>query len=180
MILEGTFDIFQWGWYVEPDPDSMLSYMTCGQRGNWSDSWYCNKEYDALYEQQHAELDEAKRQDLVKQMQQILYEDSPYLVTAYSSIGEAVRSDRFACFQPADPGGVWLVQYGAHNYLTVRPAADAGAVTTSARPSRRPTPHPESGMDTAVMVGVAGVAVALVAVGGVVMMRRRSTAGDRE
>jgi hypothetical protein len=30
------------------------------------------------------------------------------------------------------------------------------------------------------MVGVAGVAVALVAVGGVVMMRRRSTAGDRE
>ena len=37
------------------------SYMTCGQLGNWSDSWYCNKEYDALYEQQHAELDEATR-----------------------------------------------------------------------------------------------------------------------
>jgi peptide/nickel transport system substrate-binding protein len=181
VILEGTFDIFQWGWYVEPDPDSMLSYMTCGQRGNWSDSWYCNKEYDALYEQQHAELDDAKRQELVKQMQQILFEDSPYLVTAYSSIGEAVRSDRFACFQPQpDPGGIWLVQYGAHNYLTVRPAADAGSCDDVGTAIKASDAAPESGMDTAVMVGVAGVAVALVAVGGVVMMRRRSTAGDRE
>ena len=25
---EGTFDAFEWGWYVEPDPSSMLSYMT--------------------------------------------------------------------------------------------------------------------------------------------------------
>ena len=32
VILEGDFDAFQWGWYVEPDPTSMLSYMTCAQR----------------------------------------------------------------------------------------------------------------------------------------------------
>ena len=49
IILDGEFDIFHWGWYVEPDPDSMLSYFTCDQRGNWSDSWYCNEEYDKLY-----------------------------------------------------------------------------------------------------------------------------------
>ena len=52
VILDGDFDAFQWGWYVEPDPTSMLSYMTCGQRGNWSDSWYCNDAYDALFTQQ--------------------------------------------------------------------------------------------------------------------------------
>ena len=74
VILDGNFDAFEWGWYVEPDPDSMLGYMTCGQRGNWSDSWYCNEEYDALY-------DAAARRDgrrgarprSVKQMQEILY-----------------------------------------------------------------------------------------------------------
>ena len=49
VILDGNYDMFEWGWYVEPDPDSMLSYFTCDQRGNWSDSWYCNQEYDALY-----------------------------------------------------------------------------------------------------------------------------------
>ena len=110
VILDGNFDTFEWGWYVEPDPDSMLSYLTCGQLGNWSDSWYCNDEYDALYEQQHVEMDDAARQEMVKQMQEILYRDAPYLVTAYSSIGEAFRSDRFACFQPQpDPGGIWLI-----------------------------------------------------------------------
>ena len=127
VILEGNFDTFEWGWYVEPDPDSMLSYLTCGQLGNWSDSWYCNEEYDALYEQQHVEMDDAARQEIVRQMQEILYRDAPYLVTAYSSIGEAFRSDRWACFQPQpDPGGIWLIQYGVQNYLNVRPAADAG------------------------------------------------------
>ena len=40
-------------------------------------------------------------QDQVKQMQEILYRDAPYLVTAYSSIGEAFRSDRFALLPAA-------------------------------------------------------------------------------
>ena len=61
VILEGNFDAFEWGWYVEPDPDGMLSYFTCDQRGGLSDSWYCNKKYDELYEQQHVEIDHAKR-----------------------------------------------------------------------------------------------------------------------
>ena len=66
VILEGTFDAFEWGWYVDPDPTSMLSYMTCDQRGNWSDSWYCNEEYDALYEQQQVETDPEARAEMVQ------------------------------------------------------------------------------------------------------------------
>ena len=77
------------------------SYMTCDQLGGWSDSWYCNEEYDALYEQQQTEIDREARAEMVKQMQQMLYEDSPYLVTAYDAIGEAFRSDRFACLRAA-------------------------------------------------------------------------------
>src|SRR5215207_6523076 len=80
VILEGTFDTFEWGWYVEPDPDSILSYLTCDQLGNWSDSWYCNQEYDDLYLQQHIEMDDAARAEIVKQMQDLLYRDAPYLV----------------------------------------------------------------------------------------------------
>ena len=68
-------------------------------------------------------------------MQQILYRDSPYLVTAYPTTGEAVRSDRFACFQPQpDPGGVWLIQYGVHNYIHMRPA-DRGGQLRRRRPA---------------------------------------------
>ena len=122
VIIDGEYDVFEWGWYVEPDPDSMLSYLICDQRGGWNDSWCCNEEYDALYEQQNGENDDAARQDLVKQMQEIFYYDAPYLVTAYTSVAEAYRSDRCACFQPQpDPGGILLIQYGIRNYLEVRP-----------------------------------------------------------
>ena len=60
-------------------------------------------------------------------MQELLYYDAPYLVTAYTSVAEAFRSDRWACFQPQpDPGGILLIQYGIHNYLSIRPADEAG------------------------------------------------------
>ncbi len=192
VILEGTFDTFEWGWYVEPDPDSILSYLTCGQLGNWSDSWYCNEEYDALYEQQHVEMDDDARAEIVKQMQEILYRDAPYLVTAYSSIGEAFRSDKFACFQPQpDPGGILIVQYGVHNYLSVRPAAEAGdcdgvetalgaATGDGGAGGSSGGGDDDGGLGTGAMVGV-GVAAGLAVVAGAfVLMRRRATVDDRE
>ena len=125
--LEGNYDVFEWGWYVEPDPDGILADFTCAQRGGLSDSWYCDEEYDAMYAAQNTELDKDKRVEIVQQMQEQLYRDAPYIVTAYTAVGEAVRNDRFACFQPQpDPGGVWLVQYGGRNYSLLRPADEAG------------------------------------------------------
>ena len=105
VILEGNFDAFHWGWYVEPDPDSILSVFLCDARGGSSDSWYCNEEFDELYASQNAEVDDEKRIETIKQMQEIIFRDSPYLVTAYTTTARRVRTDRFACFQPQpDPG----------------------------------------------------------------------------
>lgn len=108
----------------------MLSYFTCGQRGNWSDSWYCNSTYDRLYKLQNRATDQALRERTVKRMQQLLYVDAPYLVTVYNKIGEAYRSDRWTGFvsQP-DPGGVLLFQYGHANYLNVRPVTAGDEAT---------------------------------------------------
>jgi peptide/nickel transport system substrate-binding protein len=183
VILSGDFDAFQWDWYVEPDPDSILSDMTCDQRGGSSDSWYCNKSYDAMYTQQNGEMDQAKRVALVKRMQRKLYQDSPYLVTAYTTTGEAVRTDRVACFQPQpDPGGVWLIQYGARNYSLMRPAAKAGncdgiasAVGASAAGAAS-----SGGAGTGLVVGGGVLLVVLVAGGAFLALRRRTTAGERE
>jgi peptide/nickel transport system substrate-binding protein len=193
VILQGDFDTFEWGWYVEPDPDSMLSYLTCDQRGDWSDSWYCNPQYDALYDKQHTEMDQTAREDEVKQMQQILYQDAPYLVTVYSSIGEAFRSDRFACFEPQpDPGGVWIIQYGVQNYLNVRPAADAGncdgipdavgAVTGggAGESNGGGSGSQSSGTSSGAMIGIGAVAALALVGGGFWLMRRRATADERE
>jgi peptide/nickel transport system substrate-binding protein len=128
VILDGDYDIFQWGWYVEPDPDSILSYFTCGQRGAWSDSWYCDKRYDRLYNEQHSETDDAQRVAEVKKMEKQIYYDAPYLVTVYNKIGEAYRSDRFTGFVPQpDPGGVLLFQYGVYNYIHIKPVESTTA-----------------------------------------------------
>ena len=181
VILEGTFDMFQWGWYVEPDPNSMLDYMTCAQRGNWSDSWYCSDTYDKLYEEQRVTIDRTKRIELVKQMQEQLYLDAPYLVTAYSSIGEAWRSDRFACMRPQpDPGGIMLVQYGVYNYLNMRPVSEADQCAGEKGVSQATKAAADNGIGSGVLIGGGVVLLVLLGAGGFVMMRRRGTTGDRE
>jgi peptide/nickel transport system substrate-binding protein len=187
VILKGNFDAFQWGWYVEPDPDSMLSYMTTDQLGNWSDSWFSDKKYDALYTKQHTQTDHAARVAEVKKMQQIVFDQSPYLVTAYSSIGEAVRSDRFACLVPQpNPGGIWLEQYGVYNYIHMQPAADAGNCdsATAGGSLTGAVSATKGGSSSSIgapfMIGGGVVLVVLLVGLGVVTMRRRATAGDRE
>lgn len=184
VILRGEYDAFQWDWYVEPDPDGILADFTCAQRGGLSDSWYCNKSYDAMYRAQNAEMDHAKRVQIVKQMQQKLYQDSPYIVTAETTTGQAVRSDRFACFQPQpDPGGVWLVQYGSRNYTLLRPANQAGNCdgvksALGANLSQAGVGG-GGGSNTAALVG-GGALVLILLVGGGVLFTRRRTAVERE
>ncbi len=184
-ILDGDYDMFQWGWYMDPDPDSILDVFTCAQRGGWSDSWYCNPKYDALMKQQKSEVDDAKRLDEIKQMQQILFEDSPYLVLAYTTDGQAYRSDRFACFVPQPkPDGNLLVQYGGYNYHMLRPVKDAGNCDGVARAvganSSSSTASSEDGGSNALLIGGVAVLVLVLAGGGVMAFRRRSTASERE
>ncbi len=180
IILAGTFDAFEWGWYVDADPTSMLSYMTCDQRESWSDSWYCNEEYDALFEQQGSELDEAARTEQIHRMQEILFRDAPYLLTAYNTTGQAVRSDRFACFQnQPSPHGLWLFQQGTHSYLSVRPADEAGDCD-GLDGTEAGDPAADNGAGTGFLIAAGVVGVVVVLGAGVLLVRRRATAGDRE
>ncbi len=167
IILEGEFDVFQWGWYVDPDPDGMLSYMTCDQRGGWSDSWYCDKQYDQWYDEQHASADPEERADTIAAMQEKLFMDAPYLVTVYSATGEAYRSDRFEGFsaQPS-PDGVYLVQFGAYNYQHISPVSEDVANAAAA--------EEESDRDTFLWVLIGGLVLAALIVGGILFARSRS------
>jgi peptide/nickel transport system substrate-binding protein len=188
VIIDGDYDAFEWGWYVEPDPGSMLAYLTCDQRGVWNDTWWCSEEYDSLYEQQNGEMDDAARQDLVKQMQEIFYYDAPYLVTAYTSVAEAFRNDKWACLQPQpDPGGILLIQYGIHNYLSVRPTDEAGdcdgvesALGAGGTSGSGGGADADEESSSGALIG-GGIAAAVVVIGGGIwVMRRRSSTADRE
>jgi peptide/nickel transport system substrate-binding protein len=177
IIAHGNYEMFTWGWGVEPDPGFQLSTFTCDQRDSgtakdpvagWSDSFYCNPAYDALYQQQSNQLDPAKRAELVKQMQQMIYDDAPYIVTYYVDSLEAYRSDKWTGVQrqPTDGGNVFF-QYGTYSYRNldlVSAQEDSGG----------------GGLATGVIVGIGVAAAALVAGGVVAFARRRSTADERE
>ncbi|WP_367128175.1 ABC transporter substrate-binding protein [Saccharothrix sp. HUAS TT1] len=169
----GTFDLQFSGWGTNPDPDFILSLHTCGQRpnadgkGGTTDTFFCDAEYDALYAQQRAEFDPAKRRELVERMQQRFYDQVPALVLGYDNALEAYRSDKFASFpvQP-DPGGVIMAQNGMWGYYGATPAAAAGE---------------PSGSDTGLVLGVVGGALVVLVGGAWLVARRRGPrAEDRE
>jgi peptide/nickel transport system substrate-binding protein len=202
IIGRGEFDMFEWGWVVEPDPDYQLSTFTCAKRSyedggeiyaDLSDSFFCDEEYDRLYAAQSEETDQAARAEIVKQMQQILYDAVPYVVTYYYDNLEAYRSDRFTGFvgQPEGSGSL-LFQYGVYSYANVAPvSADSGGDTT-ASPSPGASESADAsgasaaesssgGSNTGLIIGL--VIAALVIVGlvvALVRMRSKSQEGDRE
>ncbi|MEU4744346.1 ABC transporter substrate-binding protein, partial [Actinosynnema sp. NPDC023658] len=146
---------------------------TCGQRpnadgkGGTTDTFFCDAEYDALYAQQRAEFDPAKRRELVKKMQQRFYDQVPAVVLGYDNALEAYRSDKFASFpvQP-DPDGVIMAQNGMWGYYGATPASAAGQST---------------GSNTGLVVGlVGGAIVVLLGIAWLVGRRRGSRAEDRE
>ncbi|HEV3397716.1 MAG TPA: ABC transporter substrate-binding protein, partial [Actinomycetes bacterium] len=177
IIGQGEFDMFEWGWVVEPDPDYQLSTFTCGARrykqggdilANLSDSFYCNPEYDKLYQQQKVTIDPAKRAEIVKQMQKMLYDDAPYVVTFYYDELQAYRSDRFTGFQAQpDPGGVVLFGYGTYSYRNITTPQAAAAAAD------------DGGSGVPVVPIAIGVAV-LGGAGVLLALRRRSTQDERE
>jgi peptide/nickel transport system substrate-binding protein len=152
------YDMYIWGWGVEPDPNFQLSTYTTSQCGVWSDTCYSNLDYNELFqEQQRAETLE-ERQQVVDEMQQILYEDRPEIVLWYENYLQAYRSDRWTGFveQPEGQGAI-LFQYGHYSTLSVRPVSQAAG---------------DEGGGVPMIVWVAVAAVVLI-IGGFVVVRRR-------
>jgi len=194
---EGNYDLYEWGWGVEPDPNYMLSAMTCANRSykdgdaiysTLSDSFYCNPAYDELWLEQSAETDPERRAQIVQQMQQILIDDMPYLVLFYPNQLTAYRSDRFGGFvpQPADNGAL-LFQYGTWTWDGLTPAsaeAAAAEIEGSTQAAGPPADAPKTGgssVPTALAAAFGlGVIVIVALVVLLVRQRRHISADSRE
>jgi peptide/nickel transport system substrate-binding protein len=78
-----NFDLAMWDWFPAADPDFILSVLTCDQYGSWNDTGYCNQEYDRLYQEQKSAVDPQQRQQLIFQMQELAFNDRPYIILTY-------------------------------------------------------------------------------------------------
>jgi peptide/nickel transport system substrate-binding protein len=66
-----------------PEPDAYLAGWTCGEAAQRANNWagtnwsrYCNPAFDALFTQAQTEMDPARRQALILQMNDLLIEDA--------------------------------------------------------------------------------------------------------
>jgi len=80
------FDLQLWGWRFTPDPDYILSTYTTAAIGSLNYDGWSNKTFDQLYEQQAYELNETKRIEIVRKMQEIHFNDIPDIPLYYHTI----------------------------------------------------------------------------------------------
>jgi peptide/nickel transport system substrate-binding protein len=119
-----------------------------------------------LYEQQHVELDPAKRHDIVQKMLEIMYDDAPYAVLYKYDDLQAFRSDRWENFvrQPEKTGPV-LFTNTSPAYLELVPKGGGGS----------------GGGGSAALWAGAGVAAIAIAGGGLwFRSRRKGSLDERE
>lgn len=168
---KGNYDMYFTGWSQGADPDYQLGINTCsglatktdGTGGTSQDGW-CDPEFDKLYAQQHTELDESKREAIVREMLEMNYTATPQIAIWYANSLEAYRSDRFQDFSyMPKKDGIIANQSGYWGYLTVRAAGDESAAA-------------DSGPNVGLIV--TGVVIAVIVIGGIVffLMRRRNSA----
>lgn len=98
------FDVIIWSWYTDIDAGGLLGVATCGEiPSGFSETGYCNPEYDALFESQAIELDRDTRIEQIHEMQQILMDDVPYIVPYYFVSIQAWRTDTFTGWIEGSP-----------------------------------------------------------------------------
>ncbi|MCH4838187.1 ABC transporter substrate-binding protein [Bifidobacterium longum] len=166
------YDMYFTGWGIGADPDWQMSINRCSSRpnadgsGQLSESNWCDSEFDKLYNQQHVEMDQAKRSAIIKQMQQMIYDAAVNDVITYQQALVAYRKDKVTGWvaQPTD-GGIYTSQNGYWGYLGAKPVAASA--------------ESKSGVAPAVWVGV-GIAVVIVIVAVVFLAKRKRANADNE
>ncbi len=77
MSQAGNFEVALGGTFGSPDPDLFSRTMVCGGSANWAG--YCNPELDKCLEEGRTTVDFAKRDEIYKRCQKVLYDDAVYI-----------------------------------------------------------------------------------------------------
>jgi peptide/nickel transport system substrate-binding protein len=170
-LAKGDWDMLMDGWTTGPDPTYLLGLQTCGAlpldngSGGNTDAFYCDKDYDALFARQLTAFDVPQRAQTIGRMQEIIYRAAVNQLLYYYDTLDVVRKDTVAggIIQGSpDSSGRYPSQPAFWSYLEATPTSG------DASPAGR---------------GLTGLGIGLLAavtVGGVVAMRRRAGADDRE
>src|SRR5450756_1653226 len=159
------FDMFIWGWGGDVDPNYILSILTTGSIEAWSDSVWSNAEYDKLFLEQQSTIDLQKRIALVKQMQQIVYKDSPYIPLVYPLDLEVADTANWTGWVRANQNkGAWWYNTQPDTYMALQKGAAVQKTTSS---------------NTGLIVAIVAVVIVVLAII-VLLVRRRGRRSEVE
>jgi len=176
--LAGDMDLYLWGWGFDCDPDFALSVFTTDQIGAWSDCFYSDATYDALYLKQHTAADSQERQSTIVEMQKYLYDQSPYVMLAYSSNLVAHRTDTFTGWADVSQYPGWDAYWWKYAADLVPVTAGTTAATTETGVTTQTT-TPSPGIDT-YTAGIAIVVIIAVAALAILLRRRKKEPAEKE
>ena len=118
------FDLFIWGWGGDVDPNFILSVLITDSIEDWSDSNWSNAEYDQLFLEQQTTIDVQERIAIVHQMQQIVYDESPYIPLVYPLDLLAANKGTWTGWVRANNDrGAWWYNTQPDTYLAVQPGS---------------------------------------------------------
>src|SRR5919198_344507 len=161
----GTFDAYVWSWGGDPDPDFNMSVYISSQCLGWSDGCYSNPELDKLYKEQRTTFDREQRRQLVYEFERLHYEQIPEIALVYPQTIQAYRTDTFKGYEPTPQnGGGVLFAWRGDSDLNLKPLT-AGATSGG-------------GGGASVGLWIAIGAIAVIVVGGFLVMGRRRSEED--
>ena len=119
------FDMYIWDWAGYSDPGQTLSAEITAQIGNTNEPCWSNAEYDRLNDAQASAMDPARRKQLIDRMQQIMYEQTPWLVLTYPQYLEAYNDARWTGWtrMMGGTGPAFLTTGYPQSYIDVKPVA---------------------------------------------------------
>lgn len=128
------FDMEVWDWIGYQDPGETLSCFTTSQVGGAeNEPYWSNAEYSRLCAQQAMTLDPQKRKDIVWRMQQIMYQQTPWMLLTYPDFLQAYNTNKWTGWTPIAHGSgpAFYTSYVLDTYLNLRLKVGATAASNS-------------------------------------------------
>ena len=121
------FDLYLWDWDGFDDPGQTLATLTTSQIEAWNEPCWSDAEYDRLAVEQATTLDTQARARLIHRMQQIIYEQTPWVVLTYPEHLEAYNTERWTGWTRVMSGNgpAFYTAGNIDTYLNLEPRAAA-------------------------------------------------------
>jgi peptide/nickel transport system substrate-binding protein len=117
------FDMYVDNWLGYFDPGETLMAETTGQIGGTNEPSWSDPQYDMLCAQQFAALNPTARQALIWRMQQVMYQQTPWIVLTYPDYFEAYNTAKWTGWTRVDngTGPAFYTTGNVDSYVNLKP-----------------------------------------------------------